>query len=434
MTLPPDCSAGNQENCYEILHWYFTMSSARGPLYAGASKIDITPQDLTGLTNLFKRPFEGVHDPIYLRALVVDNGIQTAAIVAADLVEFGDTRAVRERIELQVGIPADHIIITASHDHNAPRVGKITPGATAQVGGPATDEYSDFVYDRVIEVVQQAKASLQPARVGTSRGYADVNTNRDVYTPQGWKVGVNPDGPSDKTVWVVKFENLAGEPIAILMNYAVHAVVLGPENYLVTGDLPGAAERYVEQFYQDGVVALWTMGAAGDQNPKYTSWDTSFVNGAKENGAGYVLADAQGAIVGAEVIRAVGQIQTMASEVRIAAEQRVITCPASAPRRDGTKVQQVDALDLLLGLILIDQVAITAVSGEVVNNIYQHLKRVSPLTNTLMITIANDRLGYIVDEAGYDTPTFATMATPLERGHAEAAIVNGLLELMSHYS
>ena len=92
----------------------------RGPLLAGAARVDITPQDVTGLTNLWRTPFDGVHDHIFVRALVVDNGINCAAIVAADLVEFGDTSRVREQIEKEIGIPTEHIIITASHDHNAP--------------------------------------------------------------------------------------------------------------------------------------------------------------------------------------------------------------------------------------------------------------------------------------------------------------------------
>ncbi len=202
------------------------MSHVRGPLRAGAAKVDITPQDLTGLTNLWRTPFAGVHDPIFLRALVVDNGANIAAIVAADLLEFGDTMAVRERIANEIGIPADQIMITASHAHNTPRVGKATAGASAQAGGPATAAYSEQVYDRIVEVVRQAKAALQPAQVGIGSGRADVNTNRAEYTSEGWKLGVNPQGPSDKTVWVVKFATPDGAPIALLMNYAVHAVVL----------------------------------------------------------------------------------------------------------------------------------------------------------------------------------------------------------------
>lgn len=50
-----------------------------------------------------------------------------------------------------------------------------------------------------------------------------------------------------------------------------------------------------------------------------------------------------------------------------------------------------------------------------------------------MITIANDRVGYIVDDAGYDTPTFASMASPFQCGFAEPAIINGLVEMMNKY-
>jgi hypothetical protein len=407
-----------------------TMRDTRGPLRAGAAKVDITPKDLAGLTNLWGRPFEGVHDPIFLRALVIDNGINTAAIVAADLVEFGDTRSVRERIAREVGIRVDHIIMTASHDHNAPRVGKVTPGATARAGGPATEKYTEKVYDQVVDVVRQAKAALKPARVGIGTGTADVNTNRNEYKPEGWRIGANPEGPSEKTVWVVKFEATSGEPIAILMNYAVHSVGLGPENRLVTGDIAGAAERYVEQRYMDNVVALWTLGAAADQNPKYLGWDLVFDHNDRPD---YILAEAQGAIVGEEVVRVASRIKHMSSEARIEAEERVVSCPARTPARDGTKVQQADSVNLRLGLILINQIAITAVSGEVVTDIYRNLRKLSPFTNTLMITIANDRIGYIIDDAAYDIPTFAATATPLQRGYAEGAIIHGLVEMMGQY-
>ena len=304
-------------------------NTSRGPLRAGAAKVDITPRDLTGLTNLWRRPFEGVHDPIFVRALVADNGINSAAIVAADLVEFGNTQSVRERIQHEIGIPADHIVIAASHDHNAPRVGKVTPGATAWAGGPATEKYTAQVYDQVVDVVRQAQAALQPARVGIGHGTADVNVNRDAFTAEGRKLGVNPDGPSDKTVWVVKFEALSGEPIALLMNYAVHAVVISPENRLVTGDIAGTVERYVEQSYQDKVVALWTVGAAGDQNPRYMGEDSTFDQG--DGGSGYRLMEAQGHIVGEEVVRVARQIHRMTEEVRLEAEEKVVDLPARSP-------------------------------------------------------------------------------------------------------
>lgn len=410
---------------------WFIVSGNRGSLLAGAARIDITPQDLTGLTNLWRHPFEGVHDPIYVRALVVDNGINSAAIVAADLVEFGDTSELRKKIEKEIGTPTDHIIITASHDHNAPRVGTVTAGATAQKGGPATAIYTEQVYAKIVDALRQAKAGLQPARVGLGKGTAEVNTHRNVFTAEGWGMGSNPGGPSDRTVWVIKFESLAGEPLALLINYAVHSVCIGPENRLVTGDVAGAVERHVEQFYQDEVVALWTIGPAGDQNPKYLDHDH------RENEADYRLMDALGQILGEEVLQVAGRIGRMTSEVRIEAAERVVSCPARIPPRDakrpGMEVQRVDSLNIRLGLIMMNHIALTWVSGEVVTNIYWHLRRESPFSNTILITMANDRVGYIVDDAGYDTPTFESTASPFQPGHAESAIVNGLVEMMSKY-
>jgi neutral ceramidase len=192
-------------------------------------------------------------------------------------------------------MPASNILITASHDHNAPRVGSVTPGATAQVGGPATERYTKYVYDHILEAVQGAKAALQSASVGVGYGTADVNTNRDMYTPEGWTMGAHPDRHSDKTVWVVKFESASREPIAFLMNYPVHSVVLGPDNTLVTGDLAGATERYVDSHFDNKVVALWTLGAAGDQNPKYINHNEKHPQSSEK---GYQLMTSFGRILG----------------------------------------------------------------------------------------------------------------------------------------
>ncbi len=70
---------------------------------------------------------------------------------------------------------------------------------------------------------------------------------------------------------------------------------------------------------------------------------------------------------------------------------------------------------------------------EVADSIYHHLRKDSPFTNTLMIAMANDRIGYIIDGAAYDTPRFEAMGTPLERGHAETAVVHGLVDMMCQY-
>jgi neutral ceramidase len=296
-------------------------------------------------------------------------------------------------------------------------------------------------------VLKQAKSSLQLARLGIATGSADVNVNRDVFTPQGWKMGFNPDRPSDKTVWVIKFETPAGEPIAVLINYAVHSTVtLGSQ--LVSGDLAGAAERYVEQHYGNRIVALWTLGPAGDQNPKFSGMSLSDAppgSGPPTNSPPPIttqhpsifdVMDAEGLMVGAEVVRVANLIHPVVSPARIEADERVFSCPVKQGinQMADMKQAQVATIPIHLGLIMINQIALATVSGEVVTNIYSHLKKVTPLTNTIMVTIANDRIGYIADDAAYDTPIFEVNGTPAARGCAENGIVSGLVDMINEHS
>ena len=435
-------------------------SRSASDLRVGAAKVNITPSDLKGL-NSFGDGFKDVHDPIFARALVLTNGVNTAAIVTLDLIEIGDTTEVRQRIQRELGIPVSHILITASHDHNAPRAGSITPGALAHGNNPQTDAFTKVLYDRILEVVKQAKDSLQPAQFGVGIGSSDVNVNRDHYTPgRGWGLGYSPNRPSVKTVWVLKFTTMSGQPIAIFFDYAVHSTVtLGSAR--LSGDLAGDAERFVEQAYGNKLVALYSMGPAGDQNPKYDGSGPSIAKDHAASGPGGVSAgqdapkgppmipaqspersaaafaamNAEGFMLGSEVVRVSSGIEQMTSSVRLNAAERIISCPTKRGTNQlaDMKQQQVTSMPIHLGLILLNDVALVGVSGEVVTNIYLHLQRESPLKDTILLTMANDRIGYIADDAAYDTPLFEVNGSPLARGCAEDGIVDNLVQMIDQF-
>ena len=124
----------------------------------------------------------------------------------------------------------------------------------------------------IVEVVKQAQANLQPAQIGFKRGTSFVNVNRNTIDPftRLWTQGPNYDGPSDKTVAVVTFKTLGGEPIAVYYNYGMHANSMYCSGML-SADFPGETSRYIERFYDDKVVALYQPSAQGDQNPRYAS-------------------------------------------------------------------------------------------------------------------------------------------------------------------
>jgi neutral ceramidase len=168
------------------------------------------------------RDFAGVRERIYVRALVLEDGTTTAAIIGIDFVEYGITMPLRQRIEQEAGIPADHIMIAATHDPSAPRGGPVTPGtSSATQGRPrSTPAYTRRVEDTIIGAVRKAQVALQPARVGAGTGHVDVNVYRYALVSGQWRAGVNPDGPTNKALWVLKFETLSGDPIALLMDYS----------------------------------------------------------------------------------------------------------------------------------------------------------------------------------------------------------------------
>jgi hypothetical protein len=246
-------------------------------------------------------------------------------------------------------------------------------------------------------------------------------------------------------VSVLKFEDLSGKPIAFFINYAVHGVVMGPDNLQVTGDLPGATSRFVEQYYagtrprsrsdagprlrpkpeelNGEVVALWTSGAAGDQNPIALAPATDFA-----------LVDSLGQLLAEEAIRVAAGIKA-SSDVRIRGAQKWVSCPGGRLAAEpGTpqrfKLQEAAPVEIHLTLMTIGDVALAGVSGEVLTMIHERLKKESPLKHTIMVTHANGAIGYIPDDAAYDQVSYEITSTRLKRGCAEDAIVNGLLDLM----
>jgi hypothetical protein len=238
---------------------------------AGAARVDITPPGDAALAMSGypgrEQGHTGIHDNLYVRAVVVDEGGTQTAIVSADVIGFRNALCERisGRVAAGTGIPRERFLLAAVHTHGAPSTG-VYEGQPS----PKQAAYIASLEDAVVDAVKKARAALQPARVGFGTGRANVNVNRRARMAYGgWWLGVNPDGPSDKTVAVVKFESLSGKPIAVFRNFAVHGTVMGQQNMQITGDLPGAAARFVEKELGGDVVALWTSGAAGDQNAIY---------------------------------------------------------------------------------------------------------------------------------------------------------------------
>jgi len=425
---------------------FIAARASAGPLRAGAARADITPAADAALPMAGyggrTQGFKGIHDRIYVRAIVLDDGTMQAAIVAWESLFVPDAvwASTSKRIAEETGIRPESVLLSAVHDHGAPTLGPADPS-------PAQGAYRIAVENAAVEAVRRAKSQLQPARVGigTSRAYVNVN-RREFSEGRGWWLGYNDDGPSDKTLTVIRFDDLTGRPIAFWINYPVHAVVMGPENYQITGDIAGATSRFVEQHYLgndrprsdmgmllrlrpeekgtgEGAIALWTSGAAGDQNPVSTT-----------NGEDFTLVDGLGKILGEAAVRAAATIKTV-PDALLRGAHRVVTCPGRrvepgpTPRAE-YKFNDADPVSIRLSLLMINDIALAGVSGEVFTLIAQRLQKASPARHTVMVTHTNGSSGYIPNDAAFEPVSYEVTASRLKPGCAEGAIVKGFLELI----
>jgi hypothetical protein len=259
---------------------------------------------------------------------------------------------------------------------------------------------------------------------------------------------------------------MAGEPIAVYYNYAMHAVIAGVLD-MVSADVPGAASKYIEESLGDGVVALWSSGAAGDQNPIYfqQTYDLREIrikdyakrgedisNAMPPGGEGLdrknpavarLMAQqkqmilSMGQFLGEEVLRVMRGMERTESTVRLWGGQMVVSCPGRQRTNSGRAgyagaYKDGPPVEIQLGLLRLGDVAIGAVNAEVFNLIAQRLKRESPLAMTMMATLTNGvaRSGYIPNDAAYGMYTFEVLSSRLQPGCAETAIVDGILDLI----
>jgi len=439
--------------------------SAQGTLRVGASRVDITPPADPA------HPPSGkyAHEKLYVRAIVLDNGSTRAALIGADQGGLSEViwQAASKQVASELNCPVENIVMSATHTHSG-----WGPGGFPGMRGlrPDPNEPPPPIVGQIVDAVRQAKANLQPARVGFGSGKSYLNVNRDAIDGDThlWTQAPNLEAPSDKTVAVVEFLAASGQPIAVYMDYAMHPVN-GFLAGITSADFAGATSRYVEQAFDDKTVAVFVQGASGDQNPLYLRAGTNAM--ASQSGApitGYVLTrepveapirdgkvkagpvdpkvedvlervmDSEGVLLGEEVIRVMTNIKQFHATPTIAAAQKIVTCPGRKRTDSGREgmagaYQDGDTVEIRLGVLRIANIEVTSVDGEVYTPIAQRLKRESPMANTFMVTLANGRAnsGYIPNDTAFGAQTFQVLGSSLKPGCAETAIVNGLLDLMA---
>lgn len=258
-------------------------------MICGVSKKKITPPEhlLPNLNGLGGVVFAEVLDDLYVRALLLGDEQEKVLFVVFDLDKVPYPEKYLPALSAQAGIPEENISLLSIHTHTAPVTGwRPTEGPNFILRKPeqvqtATHEYEAFLEKAVQEAVAEAVANLQPVRIGWGQGESYININRvedySVRKEDGTVevcvgLGQNPAAEVDRSLFVLKVEDLQGNLVACLTNYAVHnCVMIGNRcgkdgGTLLTGDFCGTVTQIIEENHP-GCVALWTSGAAGDVNP-----------------------------------------------------------------------------------------------------------------------------------------------------------------------
>ncbi len=238
---------------------------------AGTGRVDITPPvgiPAGGWGNQLHEVSDRNDLELWATVLVVEDGDGArAAIVDLDLCLLEDAQALRARrvVSEAAGVPEQRVAVGTTHNHSVPVTAELG-GAWIRRNRELVAPYLESVFEALAEAAAAATAALRPVRVGVAAGSSPLAVNRRMTKPDGSAaVGINGDGPVDRTLTLVRFDGDDDRPVATIVHYACHPIVLGPDNTAVTPEYPGVVKRIVEAAH--GGRCLFVQGACGDVGP-----------------------------------------------------------------------------------------------------------------------------------------------------------------------
>lgn len=253
---------------------FAAFAAPRTEWKAGVATIDITPKEAIWMAGYAARqhPSEGVVMPLHAKALAIeDRQGHRAVIVTSDILGFprGVAGAIAEQAQQRYRLTREQLALTSSHIHSGPVIGQslslMYPVNAEQAATIAA--YTAWLEQQVVSVIGAALKDLRPANLSLSRGEAGFAVNRRQLRNGQMIIGVNPSGPVDHEVTVLRVSGPDGKLRAVLFRYACHNTTLEGNFYKIHGDYAGIAQEKVEKAHP-GTVALFALGCAGDSNPE----------------------------------------------------------------------------------------------------------------------------------------------------------------------
>jgi hypothetical protein len=364
---------------------------------AAAAKRNITPDTLLPISGGMGIPTQATskQGELTVRAMVFRSGPELLAIVNLDLLGYPSVLCEKARA-MAPRIAPQKIIIGSTHTHSAPDCYAYPDGKGGHTGSL---EYMDFVAKQIAAAVNEALDKLQPAEIRIATGEAKGKIAYNYYAPDLY----------DRRVNVLQVRGLNGQPIATMVNYAIHPEVMGSKQGIMSPDLCGPLYEQVEK--AAGGVAVFMNSAQGgmvtaDNRNLDTPRDKQRAYWFDDRGSGEcerigrLLADESLRVIGPATWQKNPKLRTYSKDVRFPVEseamwQVVTLSPLKYPH------QADHSITTRINLVNIGSAQMLTIPGEALPNIGFYVKRKMKGEQNFLLGLTNDAFGYILTKVDF---------------------------------
>jgi neutral ceramidase len=405
-------------------------------LKIGLGRSAITPfLDVPMAGYYYPRSADGVHDDLYAKSVILDDGKNQIVVVACDLVDVPRDVVVqaRERIARQLKIPADHVLISATHSHTGPVM---------------VEEYCSQLSHWIADSVMTAHSRMKPASLYAAfeqepslphyRRY--LMKDGSVVTNPGFlnQNIVKPTGSIDPKVGLLYAVDASEQPLMSWVNYAMHQDTVG--GTLISGDYAYFLSRLLEKVKGPEMSTIFTIGAAGNIN----HWDVNRPGPQR----GFEEARRLGEVLGAAVIRGYTHMEPVtlpglkalsrtldlpvqpATPADIETARKILAVPpppdvdftldrVKAGRVAELQEKKFKNIQVELQVISVGQVAIVGIPGELFVELGLAIQKGSPFPYTFIVELANGSIDYIPTREAYQQRAYEDTSARLGAGAGE---------------
>ncbi|MCK4826892.1 hypothetical protein KA005_64750, partial [bacterium] len=297
-------------------------------LKAGFSKIDITPDIGCYLQGHFDvRIAKKIHDPLFAKAAVFDDGKNKACIISCDLVgiEKKEVKLAGKLIKKETGIPDKNIIICATHTHTGPSLiykndSEITHGLDEKWLTALPSRIASAAIDAFHSAKEVKVACLSGEEHNVSFNRRFIMKNGKVITNPG--IGnpdiVRPAGPIDPEVGVIAFGKDYNDINGLIVNFALHTDTV--DGYQVSADFPGVINNVIARQMGD-IGFVYTSGAMGNINHHNVKGDPN------KKYEYFEHASRIGRVLGSEVIKTVARMEKFRDDATVSGKRIQVKMP-----------------------------------------------------------------------------------------------------------